>query len=364
VFDMLVEAGAELVTGAFLSLDYLDDDKVEVAYRDKERGGQQCSAVARTIIGADGARSRVARQCVPGADKLKCVFAYHEIVRSPERSDGADFDPARCDVWYQGRLSPDLGRVELGARLQVAYFDQMRAQLDEEKSVQDNVADGSDRVEINGRSKHIIGYLQDFLFSPDRARTPVKALSGGERNRLLLARLFTRPANVLVMDEPTNDLDVETLELLEDLLLEYPGTLLLVSHDRAFLNNVVTSCLVFEGEARVREYVGDYDDWLRQRPPPPAPDKADKPKAAPKPVPPARPAARLSYKEQRELEGLPARIEALETEQEQLREAMGDPAFYQQEPAAIADANARLQRLAQDLEQVYERWETLEARRG
>jgi len=263
-----------------------------------------------------------------------------------------------------GRLQPDSGRVELGARLQVAYFDQMRAQLDEEKSVQDNVADGSDRVQINARSRHIIGYLQDFLFSPERARTPVKALSGGERNRLLLARLFARPANVLVMDEPTNDLDVETLELLEDLLLDYAGTLLLVSHDRAFLNNVVTSCLVFEGAGRVREYVGDYDDWLRQRPTPPVPDKPDKPKTPARAAPPGKPAARLSYKEQRELEGLPARIEMLETEQERLQAAMADPAFYQREPGEIADAKARLERLSDELGQLYERWEALEARRG
>jgi ATP-binding cassette subfamily F protein uup len=264
-----------------------------------------------------------------------------------------------------GRLQPDSGQVELGTRLEVAYFDQMRTQLDEEKSVQDNVSEGSDRVEVNGRSKHVIGYLQDFLFSPERARTPVKALSGGERNRLLLARLFTRPANVLVMDEPTNDLDVETLELLEDLLLGYRGTLLLVSHDRAFLNNVVTSCLVFEGKGWVREYVGGYDDWLRQRPPAPAPEKTEKtekPKA--RPLPPAAAAVRLSYREQRELEGLPERIEVLEAEQEGLQGAMAEPDFYQQEPEAIARGRRRLREIARELEEVYERWEILEARRG
>ncbi len=265
-----------------------------------------------------------------------------------------------------GRLRPEQGRVKLGTRLEIAYFDQMRSQLDEEKSVQDNVGEGSDQVEINGRKKHIIGYLQDFLFSPDRARTPVKALSGGERNRLLLARLFTRPANVLVLDEPTNDLDVETLELLEELLLDYSGTLLLVSHDRAFLNNVVTSCLVFEGEGRVAEYVGGYDDWLRQRAPKPAapapkPAKPSQPKpaAAPKPRP-----AKLSYKDQRELEALPARIEALEGEQEALHSAMAEPAFYQQGKAEIAAAKQRMEALETELSEAYRRWEILEGMQG
>ncbi len=265
-----------------------------------------------------------------------------------------------------GRLQPEQGRVKLGTRLEIAYFDQMRSQLDEEKSVQDNVGEGSDQVDINGRKKHIIGYLQDFLFSPDRARTPVKALSGGERNRLLLARLFTRPANVLVLDEPTNDLDVETLELLEELLLDYSGTLLLVSHDRAFLNNVVTNCLVFEGEGRVAEYVGGYDDWLRQRAPEPAasapkPAKPSQPKpaAAPKPKP-----AKLSYKDQRELDALPARIEALEGEQENLHAAMADPAFYQQDKAEIAAAKQRAEALQAELSKAYRRWEALEGRQG
>ncbi|MES9903152.1 MAG: ATP-binding cassette domain-containing protein [Sedimenticola sp.] len=161
-----------------------------------------------------------------------------------------------------GKLVPDSGKVKLGTKLEVAYFDQLRAVLDEEKTVQDNVAEGSNMVEINGSSKHVISYLQDFLFAPNRVRQPVKSLSGGERNRLLLARLFAKPANVLVMGEPTNDLDVEILVLLEELLLNYQGTLLLVSHDRAFLNNVVTSTLVFEGDGRISEYVGGYDDWL------------------------------------------------------------------------------------------------------
>jgi ATP-binding cassette subfamily F protein uup len=266
-----------------------------------------------------------------------------------------------------GTLRPEQGRVKLGTRLEIAYFDQMRSQLDEEKSVQDNVGEGSDQVEINGREKHIIGYLQDFLFSPERARTPVKALSGGERNRLLLARLFTRPANVLVLDEPTNDLDVETLELLEELLLDYSGTLLLVSHDRAFLNNVVTSCLVFEGEGRVVEYVGGYDDWLRQRAPESAASApAPKPAKPSRPKPPARKPkpTKLSYKEQRELEALPAQIEILEQEQAGLHTAMADPAFYRRDKADIAAAKQRMEALELELSEAYRRWESLEGMQG
>ena len=203
-----------------------------------------------------------------------------------------------------GELQPQAGTVRHGTNLEIAYFDQLHAQLDDAKSVRENVGGGSDTVTINGRTRHIIGYLKDFLFTAEQAASPVARLSGGERNRLLLARLFTRPSNLMVMDEPTNDLDMETLELLEDLLNEYPGTLLLVSHDREFLNNVVTSTLVLEGEGRVKEYAGGYDDWLLQRPaePPPAAQPAAKP--PPKAVPAARP-RRLTYKEQRELEGCP-----------------------------------------------------------
>jgi ATP-binding cassette subfamily F protein uup len=235
----------------------------------------------------------------------------------------------------------------------------MRAVLDEEKTVQEHVADGGDMVEINGHSKHVISYLQDFLFTPDRVRQPVKALSGGERNRLLLARLFAKPANVLVMDEPTNDLDVETLELLEELLLEYQGTLLLVSHDRVFLNNVVTSTLVFEGEGRIAEYVGGYDDWLRQR-------KSDTPKAAVKksqlkPAQETPKAKKLSYKDQRELDTLPKQIEALETEQVALEAQMADPAFYQQPQETMSAVTDRIQAVNQELELAYARWAALEA---
>lgn len=267
-----------------------------------------------------------------------------------------------------GKLAPQQGSVKLGTKLEIAYFDQHRAQLDEEASVLDNVAEGSDRVEINGQSKHIMGYLQDFLFTPERARSPVRSLSGGERNRLLLAKLFTKPSNLLVMDEPTNDLDVETLDLLEELLLEYPGTLLLVSHDRAFLNNVVTSTIAFEGSGRLSEYVGGYDDWVRQRRPEveqaaPEPTKAVAAAAkAEKKTTPKR--SKLSYKDQRELDALPQRIEELEAEVETLHGAMADPAFYQQDGAAIAETRERLEGVEAELAEAYERWEALEEMRG
>jgi len=258
-----------------------------------------------------------------------------------------------------GEQQPDQGSVEHGTRLQIAYFDQLRNQLKEDQSVQDNVADGSDNVTINGKDKHVISYLQDFLFSPQRARSPVSSLSGGERNRLLLARLFSKPANLLVMDEPTNDLDVETLELLEELLLEYEGTLLLVSHDRAFLNNVVTSTLVFEGEGKISEYVGGYDDWIRQR-------KSEAEPSAPAIGKPAattqkkRSQKKLSYKEKRELESLPKQIEALEAEQDALQQQLTDPAFYQQGGEAVSTATDRFKQIEQQLEQAYQRWEVLE----
>ncbi len=263
-----------------------------------------------------------------------------------------------------GELPPQKGRLRHGVHLEVAYFDQLRAQLDEDKSVLENVGEGNDTIIFNGKPRHIFGYLQDFLFSPERARSPVRILSGGERNRLLLARLFTKPSNVLVMDEPTNDLDTETLELLEELLLDYPGALLLVSHDRTFLNNVVTSTLVLEGDGRVGEYVGGYDDWLRQRGPviSAGAEKATAPKAMPRP-PRERPQT-LSYKEQRELEALPPHIEALEAEQAGLYAALSDPSFYQQAGGAgaeIAQAKARLASLERELEEAYEHWERLDA---
>jgi len=264
-----------------------------------------------------------------------------------------------------GELQPDSGTVKQGTRLQISYFDQLRSQLDEEKSIIDNVAEGSDSVEVNGKPKHIVGYLQDFLFTPERMRTPVKALSGGERNRLLLAKLFSRPSNVLVMDEPTNDLDVETLELLEELLMEYTGTVLLVSHDRAFLNQVVTGIFAFEGNGHIGEYVGGYDDWLRQRPKsvasaPAAVTSAKNTAAAEK----SPKKSKMSYKEQRELEQLPGQIEAMESEQGALHEAMNDPDFFKQGNELVARHTARLAELEQQLAVAYARWDELESLRG
>ena len=266
-----------------------------------------------------------------------------------------------------GELEPDDGRIRRGTNLQVAYYDQLRAQLEEGKTVLDNVAGGSDKVTIQGNSRHVLSYLKDFLFTPERARQPVSALSGGERNRLLLARLFTQPANLLVMDEPTNDLDTETLELLEELLIGFEGTLLLVSHDRSLLNAVVSSSLVFEGEGRVREYVGGYDDWLRQRPDAKLASGSDKPKKAqPTKQDPApkRAQGKLSYKDQRELEGLPMRIESLEAEQRLLHTRMAEPAFYQQTGDVIAEAKDRLVAVGAELEGTYGRWEALEEKKG
>jgi len=264
-----------------------------------------------------------------------------------------------------GRLDPQKGKVRQGVNLEVAYYDQLREQIEEEKTVIENVSGNSDMMTINGKSRHVLGYLQDFLFSPQRARTPIKVLSGGERNRLLLARLFTKPSNLLVMDEPTNDLDIETLELLEELLLEYSGTLLLVSHDRAFLNNVVTSTIVLEGDGVVIEYPGGYDDWVSQR-------KIIVPQAKPKvksvkensleeKLPREKSTKRkLSYKEERELETLPAKIEKLEIEQEKIYALLADISFYQRDPKEVVSTKARLESIEEELSRNYERWELLE----
>jgi len=264
-----------------------------------------------------------------------------------------------------GELPPTRGQLRCGTNLQVAYFDQQRAQLDPDVTVMDSVGAGSQTVTISGRSQHVAGYLQKFLFPPERLRSPVSTLSGGERNRLLLARLFAQPANLLVMDEPTNDLDVETLELLEELLLEYQGTLLLVSHDRAFLDNAVTSTLVFEGNGRIGEFVGGYTDWLRQRRVATSPG-AEAPRTK---TPPTASAVekcgtkprKLSYKEQRELETLPAKIESLEAEQARLQSTVGNPAFYQQVAGEITATLARLEAITKELEACYARWEALES---
>jgi ABC transport system ATP-binding/permease protein len=265
-----------------------------------------------------------------------------------------------------GQLQPDSGTVRLGTNLQIAYFDQLRQQLNDEASVQENVADGYDTVQVGGSSRHVIGYLREFLFSPERARMPVKFLSGGERNRLLLARLFTKPANVIVLDEPTNDLDTETLELLEERLVEFAGTVLLVSHDRAFLNNVVTSTIVFE-ENGVREYFGGYDDWLRQRKPAATP-RAKEAKEAPaartstRGVSEGPPSGKrkLSFKERLELDALPGKIEKYDAEIDALHREMAEPQFYQQPGAQIAAEQARLKQLEEQLASAYYRWEELE----
>jgi ATP-binding cassette subfamily F protein uup len=267
-----------------------------------------------------------------------------------------------------GELTPQRGEVIAGANLEIAFFDQLRGALREDWNALDNVSEGREFIEINGSRKHVLGYLQEFLFSPERARAPITKLSGGERNRLLLAKLFARPSNVLVLDEPTNDLDVETLELLEELLSDYSGTVILVSHDRDFLDNVVTGALVMEGDGRVGEYVGGYSDWLRQRP------SAAQGAASPvrKGAAPAKPAVatpmptatsgkrKLGFKEQRELEQLPLRIEALEAELAGLTAQLQDPAFYTTGAAAVTAANARLTALQAELDAAYGRWSELE----
>lgn len=266
-----------------------------------------------------------------------------------------------------GDLEPQEGEIVRGSRLQLAYFDQHREQLDPARTVRENISDGSDYVNVRGRSRHVAGYLKDFLFPPARLDSPVSILSGGERNRLLLARIFTRPANLMVLDEPTNDLDIETLELLEDLLADYDGTLLLVSHDRAFLDQVVTSMLVFEGDGRVGEYVGGYEDWLRQRSKQPAAAPRARPASAPAPqAASAEPVTnrpnRLSYRERQELEALPARIEEMENELAGWEEKAAQSDFYQRDSGAIASDIARMDELRAAIESAYRRWEDLAAR--
>ena len=278
-----------------------------------------------------------------------------------------------------GQLPPQSGTIRLGTNLQIAYFDQLRQQLDEERSVQENVGDGYDTLQIDGRSRHVIGYLQDFLFSPERSRTAVRYLSGGERNRVLLAKLFAKPANLIVLDEPTNDLDAETLELLEERLVQFEGTVLLVSHDRTFLNNVVTSTIAYE-PGGFREYIGGYDDWVRQRPAQvvvsatatsaresetASPDKGSSDKSAKASTTRSASAneaakRRPSFKERQEREALPGRIESLETEIAVLHADMGQADYYRLPPEKIAADAARLKQLEADLVTAYERWEALD----
>ncbi len=260
-----------------------------------------------------------------------------------------------------GELEPQAGRIRTGTGIRVAYFDQLRAQLDVNRTLKDNLADGNDMIVVGGVSRHVMGYLQDFLFPPERILSPVSSLSGGERNRLLLAKLFLLPSNVLVLDEPTNDLDTETLELFEERLLEYGGTILMVSHDRAFLNNVATSTIVFEGKGRLQEYVGGYDDWLRQRAAPVEPPRAASAEPRKRDRPPKE-KRKLSYRETRELQELPLKIEALEAERERLLETLNSPAFYAGRNAGeIQRVNDRLKALDEELDGSYGRWDELES---
>ena len=278
-----------------------------------------------------------------------------------------------------GELTPDDGDVRHGANVEITYYDQQREQLDPERTVFDTVGEGNDTVTVNGRSRHVNAYLRDFLFPPERAQSPVKALSGGQRNRLLLARLFTRPANLLVLDEPTNDLDLETLELLEAQLVEWPGTLLLVSHDRTFLDNVVTSTFVFEGDGLVEEYIGGYEDWLRQRkvalergegPPRLIEKRAERSgrwgpterSALERGEGPPRLVKKLSFRERQELDALPARIEALEAEQTVLGAAIAEPEFYKEQAATITAALERLEGIERERAELYARWAALDSR--
>ncbi len=288
-----------------------------------------------------------------------------------------------------GKLSPTSGEITMGTNLQIAYFDQHRAQLDENKAVAESIIEGSDYVEINGQRKHIIGYLADFLFSADRARQPVKALSGGERNRLLLARVFSKPSNLLLLDEPTNDLDIETLELLEELIMNYKGTVLIVSHDRAFLNNICTSSIVFDAPGVVNEYIGGYDDWLRQRPAKYAQfrsaatletakavkteHKESQPQKKSSPPPTTKATAtaptatgaskvKLSYKDQRAYDALPAEIEAIETELEALNDQISHVEFYQNPNDEVQATLKALEEKETELEALFERWEILESK--
>jgi ABC transport system ATP-binding/permease protein len=265
-----------------------------------------------------------------------------------------------------GKLAPGEGTVKLGTKQEIAYFDQLRAQLNDDQPVFEAIGNGREYVEINGARKHVMTYLQEFLFTPDRARSPVRALSGGERSRLLLARLFSVPSNIVVLDEPTNDLDVETLDLLEELLIDYGGTVLLVSHDREFLDNVVTRSLVFEGHAHVGDYVGGYRDWLRQAKQPSGPGAP--PTKARSPVEAAhgrdRPAAKLSNKDQRELQDLPGRIERLESEQATLHEKLADPALYATDREKARALQDRASAIERELGEAYRRWEALEQNAG
>lgn len=342
----------------------------------RERSQRQASPAKAQLAIQEGQRSGT---LVVGADKISYAYGQREIFRNLStnimRGDKVGvIGPNGVGKTtllrvLLGQLPPQTGTVRLGTNLQIAYFDQLRQQLDEERTIQDNVGDGYDTVNIQGTPRHIIGYLQDFLFSPERARTPIRFLSGGERNRVLLAKLFAKPANLLVLDEPTNDLDVETLEMLEQRLVEFAGTVLIVSHDRAFLDNVVTSTLVYE-EGEVREYVGGYDDWLRQRAAKASTSSAKKqsapavkksPKAAGAGADTTQPQPRRrSFKERHELSSLPASIEVLEAELAALHQVMAQPEHYRQASDIIAQEAARVRQLETELAAAYRRWDELE----
>ena len=329
---------------------------------------QQAEKTGKLVIEARSIRAAVDGSADGSQGRTPLVSDFSTVIMRGDRVGIIGPNGAGKTTLLQILLkqaAPDDGHVRHGHGLRVAYFDQLRAGLDENRTVSENIGEGNDFIVFNGEKRHVISYLKDFLFTPERCRTPVHILSGGEKNRLLLARLFTRPANVLVMDEPTNDLDIETLELLEDMLFHFQGTVLVVSHDRAFLNNVVTSTIVFEGQGEVIEYAGGYDDWLIQR----AKRQKDMPaekkeKPAAKPAPSEKPRGnrppKLGFKEKRELEALPAKIEEMEAEYDALYAQMGEPEFYKTDKDEIARVKARMEELEKAIEYAYDRWEALE----
>ena len=329
---------------------------------------QQAEKTGKLVIEARSIRAAVDGSADGSQGRTPLVSDFSTVIMRGDRVGIIGPNGAGKTTLLQillNQAAPDDGHVRHGHGLRVAYFDQLRAGLDENRTVSENIGEGNDFIVFNGEKRHVISYLKDFLFTPERCRTPVHILSGGEKNRLLLARLFTRPANVLVMDEPTNDLDIETLELLEDMLFHFQGTVLVVSHDRAFLNNVVTSTIVFEGQGEVIEYAGGYDDWLIQR----AKRQKDMPaekkeKPAAKPAPSEKPRGnrppKLGFKEKRELDALPAKIEEMEAEYDALYAQMADPEFYKTDKDEIARVKARMEELEKAIEYAYDRWEALE----
>jgi len=342
--------------------------RLEQMRRDREQRREQQGAVKMAVAdaGASGRKVIEAKGISFGYPGLPLVQAFSTTILRGDRIGLVGANGSGKTTLLRlllGDLQPQTGEVQRGSNLQIAYFDQHRGTLRDDWNALDNVSEGREFIEINGGRKHVIGYLQDFLFTPERARAPITRLSGGERNRLLLAKLFAQPSNLLVMDEPTNDLDVETLELLEDLLADYPGTLLLVSHDRDFLDAVVTSTIVMEGNGQIGEFVGGYSDWLRQRRAASAagavmPDKI--PVAVAAPAVPAPAKRKLSFKDARELEQLPARIEGMEAELTELGAQLADPEFYQRDGVVIAEHNAKMAEIQAGLDTLYQRWEALE----